>query len=280
LFPSRNSLRAGRVLGLALLGGVLGREAGAGAARFEVSGRTSAPDAFTLEVVVFLKNAGDVAASPLDVEGEVFEERSRMRLDKGVGPGESDHVVLSFPLAAARPGQAALILLIEWPVGPANGNAAVPALASQRAYLMLNLGPPVEPAVKLVVPDLSLETLGVVKVGLESADGAAHKVLLRAHPPRGLNVFGPPVEAEVPARGRAEASLQLLRAGAPRGSQQGILVEAQSLGGSEERSAVTTSVVTIAGDPALLPRLRPFLWGAASLLVASSVYLAARGRKA
>ncbi len=250
-------------------------------ARFEVTGQTRTPDAATLEVVVFLKNAGDAAATSLDVEGEMFEERSRMRLDRGVAAGQSEHVVLSFPLAAARPGQAALILLIEWPVGPPAGNAAVPTMASQRAYLLLNLGPaPVEPAVRLSVPDLTLETLGTLKVGLESTDGSPHRVLLRVHPPRGLNAFGPQVEADVPASGRAEASLQLLRAGAPRASRQGILVEAQALDGQLERATVATSVVTIAPDPALLPKLRPGLWALAAALIGASIYLALQGRRA
>jgi hypothetical protein len=257
----------------------LSREAVAEMARFEVTGSTSTRDA-NLEVVVFLKNAGDAAAAPVEVEGEMFEERSRMRLDRGVAPGESDHVILSFPLAAARPGQAALILLIEWPVGPPAGNAAVPAKASQRAYLVLSLGSGASPAVRLSVPDLTLETLGTLKVGLESADGAPHRILLRVHPPRGLNVFGPPVETDVPASGRAFASLQLLRAGAPRASRQGILVEAQAVGDSVERTTIVTSVVTVGPDPALLPKLRPGLWVLAALLVGASAYMALLARRA
>jgi hypothetical protein len=245
-------------------------------ARFEVTGRTSSPDAATLEVVVVLKNAGDAAAQPLVVEGELLEERRRMRLDRGVAPGESDHVVLKFPLAGARPGLHALILLIEWPVGPPSGNAAAPALASQRAYLLLTLGQAAAAAVKLTVSDLLLETRGAVETSLESADGNAHRVEVRVHPPRGLNVFGPSAVVDVPARGRVAASVDLLRAGAPRLSRQGILVEAQALDGPEERSAVATSVVTIAPDPALLPRLRPVLWGVCAILLGASVYVALR----
>ncbi|HEY5907164.1 MAG TPA: hypothetical protein VIZ31_03925, partial [Vicinamibacteria bacterium] len=119
-----------------------------------------------------------------------------------------------------------------------------------------------------------------LKVGLESTDGSPHRVLLRVHPPRGLNAFGPQVEADVPASGRAEASLQLLRAGAPRASRQGILVEAQALGGTVERATVVTSVVTIGPDPALLPKLRPGLWALAAALIGASIYLALQGRRA
>lgn len=247
-------------------------------ARFEVTGRTSSPDAATLEVVVFLKNAGDAAALPIDVEGELLEERRRMRLDRGVAPGESDHLVLQFPLAGARPGLHALILLIEWPVGPPSGNASTPALASQRAYLLLTLGQAAEAAVRMRVPEVVLETRGTVQAQLESNDGSAHQVEVRVHPPRGLNVFGPPARVEVPAQGRVTASLDLLRAGAPRLSRQGILIEAQARDGPLERAAVATSVVTIAPDPALLPRLRPALWGVCALLLGASVYVALRSR--
>lgn len=294
LFPSRSSHPRGGVIlpfrqDLLLLGAVplalavvvaAARPATAAMARFEVTGRTSSPDAVTLEVVVFLKNAGDAAALPLDVEGELLEERRRMRLDRGIGPGESDHVVLQFPLAGARPGLHALILLIEWPVGPPDGNASTPSMASQRAYLLLTLGQAAEAAVRLSVPELVLETRGTVQAVLESTDGSAHQVEVRVHPPRGLNVFGPPAIVSVPATGRVTASLDLLRAGAPRLSRQGILVEALTLDGLFERAAVATSVVAIAPDPALLPKLRPVLWGVCALLLGSSVYVALRKRRA
>ena len=249
-------------------------------ARFEVSGRTSSPDAGTLEVSVFLKNAGDAAAQPLDVEGELLEERRRMRLDRGVAKGESDHVVLQFPLVGARPGLHALILRLEWPVGLPGGNPSTPALASQRAYLLLTLGQAADAAVKLSVPDLLLETRGTVEAFLESADGSPHQVEVRVHPPRGLNVFGPSAVVDVPANGRVTASVDLLRAGAPRASRQGILIEALARDGPYERTAVATSVVTIAPDPARLPALRPVLWGICALLLGASVYVAFRNRGA
>jgi hypothetical protein len=245
-------------------------------ARFEVTGQTSSPDPATLEVSVFLKNAGDAAAPPLDVEGELLEERRRTRLD-GRRPAKRRVVR---PLAGARPGLHALILRIEWPVGPPSGNASTPALASQRAYLLLTLGQAADPAVKLTVPDVLVETRGTVEVELESADGSAHPVEVRVHPPRGLNVFGPPALALVPASGRVTASVDLLRAGAPRLSRQGILIEALARDGPHERTTVATSVVTIAPDPARLPMLRPVLWGVCALLLGASVYVAFRSRGA
>jgi hypothetical protein len=249
-------------------------------ARFEVTGRTSSPDAATLEVVVVLKNAGDAVAQPLDVEGELLDERRRARLPQGVAPGASEEVALLFPLAGARPGLHALILRLEWPAGPPSGNASTPALASQRAYLLLTLGQAAEAAVKLTVPELVLETRGTVEASLESADGSAHDVEVRVHPPRGLNVFGSSAVIAVPAQGRVKASVELLRAGAPRLSRQGILVEALTRDGPFERTAVAAGVVTIAPDPAWLPRIRPVLWAVCALLLGASVYVALRKRPA
>lgn len=268
--------RGRSVLAACALALLLPRPAAAATARFEVSGTTRTVDPALLEVVVHLKNAGDAAAQPLQVEGELFEEHSRMRLDRGIRPGETDHVVLQFPLVGARPGRHALVLLAEWPGPGPQDNAALPAMASQRLFLLLNLGAAAEPAVRLLAPELTLETEGRLEVGLESADGAAHRVLLRAHPPRGLNAFGPPIEVAVPAQGRTVAELALLRAGAPRGSRQGVLVHAQALDGERERAEVAATVVQIAPDPALLPKLRPALWTMSALLIAASLWLALR----
>jgi hypothetical protein len=129
------------------------------------------------------------------------------------------------------------------------------------------------------VPDLRLETRGTLEVGLESADGAAHRVAVRVYTPRGLNVFGPPVEVDVPASGRSTARVDLLRAGAPRDSRQGILVVATALDGPQERTTVTTGVVAILRYEPLLTRLRPLLWLVAAALLGTAVFVEVRHRR-
>jgi hypothetical protein len=115
--------------------------------------------------------------------------------------------------------------------------------------------------------------MGSLPVGLESTDGAAHRVAVRVLPPRGLNVLGGPlVDLDVPGSGRVTAPVSLLRAGAPRESRQGILIVASAADGPLERTAVATGVVTIARDPALLPRLRPALWLLAAALLGAAAW--------
>ena len=48
-------------------------------------------------------------------------------------------------------------------------------------------------------------------VGLESADGAPHRVRLRVLTPRGLNPLGAARRVDVPAQGRIDAGVALLR---------------------------------------------------------------------
>jgi hypothetical protein len=96
-------------------------------------------------------------------------------------------------------------------------------------------------------------------------------------------VFVPAPEVAVPARGRAVARTRLLRAGAPRESQQGIVVVARSLDGPSERTAVATGLVTLSGEPGLLPGvrwLRPVLWALCAGLLAAAAFLEWRGRRA
>ena len=209
--------------------------------------------------MVRLRNAGDAPALPLTVEGELLGERRVARLEQGVAAGQSGEVRLAFPADLPRPGLHALTLLLEWPLGPPAVPGAIPPTASQRAYLLLSLGATAEPAVKLEPEELLLETRDRLRVDLESADGAPHRVRVRVLTPRGLNVDGEALEAEVPAKGRASVEATLLRAGAPRGSRQGILVVATAADGALERTSVATGIVRIAPDPARLPRLRPLM---------------------
>lgn len=231
--------------------------------------------------MVVLRNAGDDKAAPLAVLAELMGRTREARLESGVEGGAEATVALRFPFEVPRPGLHAIVLLLEWPVGPAPASGGEPPLASQRAYLLLTLGVAAEPAVRLMVPELSLETMGALPVGLESADGAAHRVAVRVLTPRGLNVLGvSSVEVDVPASGRVDASFSLLRAGAPRESRQGILIVASAADGPLERTAVATGVVKIARDPALLPRLRPALWILAALLLAAAAWAELRRPRA
>jgi hypothetical protein len=241
----------------------------AATARFEVSGSASAADDETLQVSVALTNVGD----------ELADFRREVRLEAGVDKGRTEQVVLHFPLEVPRPGLHAVTLLLEWPVGPPPAGSTLPPTASQRAFLLLTLGASPPPAVTATARGLRLETRGTLEVGLESADGQAHRVAVRVFPPRGLNVFGPPTEVDVPASGRAVAHVDLLRAGAPRDSSQGILVVASAIDGPLERTTVITSVVGIARDDTLIPRLRPFLWGLAAALLAAAGWVELRHRR-
>jgi hypothetical protein len=254
-----------------LLSGVLSlaspRESPAIAQFAEVTGRVEAGAEGTLLVVLQLKNVGDAKAVPLTVEGELLEQRAEAQIEAGVAAGESGEARLRFALEEAPPGLHALTLLLEYPTSPASAAGSSPPMASQRAYLLLTLGASAEPAVKLTAPELTLETRDALPVGLESTDGAPHRVRLRVLAPRGLNVEEPWVEVEVPARGQVTAPIELLRAGAARGSLEGILIVAATTGEELTRTTVATGVVRIAPDSALLPRLRPILWALAVLLI-------------
>jgi len=236
-----------------------------------------------LEVEVVLENKGDEPASPLTVVGDLLGETREAQLEAGVAANARGEARLRFPLGSPRPGLHALDLLIEWPVGPPASGGTAPPVASQRAYLLVTLGVPAEPAVRVSLAPLTLETDGTLLVGLESADGLPHEVEIRVLTPRGLNVFVPAPRVAVPAQGHASARTRLLRAGAPRESQQGIVVVARALDGPEERTAVATGLVTLSGEPGLLPGvrgLRPALWFLAAGLLAYAFLVEIRGRRA
>jgi len=150
------------------------------------------------------------------------------------------------------------------------------ALTMGSAYLLLALGAQPGPPVRLSVPSTRLIHQAVVAVGLESADGAPHRVRLRALTPRGLNALEPEQPVEVPATGRVEAPLRVLRAGAPAGSRAGIVLLAGEVDGPLERTAVATADVEVAADRPWLPRLRAPLLALALALLASAVLIELR----
>jgi hypothetical protein len=152
-----------------------------------------------LEVRVVVANRGDRAAAPLDVVGELLGERSEARLAGGVAPGGEGAVLLSFAPASPRPGTHALTLLLEHPVEGTPDGAGNPPVASQRAWLLVALGASPPPPVRLEADPLRLDVRGELAVRVESADGEAHRVRLRALTARGLRAEGAGAELVVPA---------------------------------------------------------------------------------
>ena len=241
-----------------------------GGARLDVVGAVDSSQG-TLDVRVDLTNHGDEKAAPLSVEGELFGRRDSVRLEKGIGPGETRSVLLRFPLDFPRPGRHALALLIEY-------TQAAAVAVSQRAYLLLALGADPAPAVRLSVGDAFLESMGALAVRLESADGGTHSVRLRVLTPKTLRADVPDRDVGVPARGTVSAPVRIFRGTAPWGTEQGVVVVAGASDGPEERTAVATAVVHVLPDPAWLPRLRLPLFALAVALLAGAVGAEVRRR--
>ena len=234
-----------------------------------------------LEVRIVVRNPGVDATGPLDVIGELGTERREARVAGGVPPGGAASVLLAFDSLPARPGVHALLLLLEHPVEGTPDAAGNPPVRSQRAYVLLALGARPAPAVRLETDPSSIDVQGTLDVRLRSADGAAHRMELRAVPARGLRFEGEPVEVSVPADGVVDARLPIVRAGAARGSRNGVLVVAESPEGPLARTTVAAAAVDVAPDPAWMPRLRlPLLALGAVLLVlaAAAEVRARRGR--
>lgn len=246
----------------------------AGEVKFEVGGAVESADE-TLDVRVDVINQGDVAATTLDVRGELGDEIDLVPMPNGV-PAHATRSVL-FRFARVPPaGVHVLGLRLDYTEAAAPGRTA--ATTSQRAYLLLSLGAPPAAALRIIPGEATIETRGMVPVRLESADGAPHRARVRVLTPRGLNA-DEPVEVDVPATGSATAAIAVLRGGVPRPSRQGILVVAEVLGGNLAGASVAASVVQVAPDPALLPKLRWPLVGLVAALLLASAVLEARSRR-
>lgn len=219
----------------------------------------------TFEVRVEIRNHGDTNVASLEVEGELLGTYDMARIEGGVGPRASAACTLRFPALVPRPGLYALPLDLRF----TDQGFSV----SQRGYLLMALGSQPAPAVRVVASPARLSTYGRVKLFLESADGAAHRVRLRVFAPRGLNPQPPSQELAVPAAGPVTAEVGLLRGVTLKGREQGVLVVAAALDGDEERTTVASTSVEVVPDRPWLPRLRWFLlWLALSLLVGSVGY--------
>jgi hypothetical protein len=244
-----------------------------GEQRLDVSGAIveAAP---RIAVRVTLTNRGDKeAAGPIDVQGELFGEQRSGRLASRLEPGASGDVALEFDGTPPKPGLYALTLLVEHPLDGAPDAAGNPPMASERAWLLLALGANPAPAVRMRAEAMALDVRGSLAVRLESADGEAARVRLRALTARGLRTEGGPIEVDVPARGEARALVPLVRAGAPRGTRQALLLVAETADAPLARTSVAVANVDVSADPSLFPRLRTALLGLGLVLVAvATVY--------
>jgi hypothetical protein len=209
-----------------------------------------------LEVRVVVTNRSDLPTGALDVTGEMLGERREARVTAGVPAAGSAAVVLEFDASPKRPGLHALTILLEHPVEGPPDAAGNPPVASERAGLLLALGARPVPAVRLELDPAPIDVRGGLRVQVWSADGAPHRVSLRGLAARGLRFEGPPVEVRVPASSSVQASLPLVRTGAPRGTKAGVLVLAETPDGPLSRTAVAAASVEIAPDPSVLPRVR------------------------
>jgi hypothetical protein len=236
-------------------------------AALDVAGAVAATSP-RLAVRVTLTNRGDRPAGPIDVRGELFGEPQAARLAGTLAPHGSGSVTLEFATPAPKPGLHALTLLVEHPLEGAPDGAGNPAMASQRAFLLLALGASPGPAVRMRADPLRLDVRGSLAVHLESADGEARRVRLRALTARGIRSEGGPIDVDVPAKGELRTVLPVARAGAARGTEHALLLVAETPDLEVSRTAVAAANVVVAADPSWLPRLRTPLLGLGITLLA------------
>jgi hypothetical protein len=263
---------AHRLTALALVVGLLAAATSPADAVLDVSGSVVAASG-PLEVRVVLRNRGDRRAGPIDVVGELSGERRQALVPGGLEPGSEGAVTLGFLQPPSQPGLHALTLLLEHPLPGTPDAAGNPPMASQRAWLLLALGARPAEAVRIEASPLRLDVRGSLAVRLASQDGAGHGVRLRALTARGLRPDQAPLDVAVPPRGEVTVRVPIVRAGAPRGSRQALLLVAETPEEPLARTAVATATVEVLPDPALLPGLRrPLLWGGLALLLLALGY--------
>lgn len=226
---------------------------------------------------VGLKNAGDTPAAAVRLEGELLDHVETGKLDAAIAPGEAGSVALRFPLDEATPGVHAVALRLEYQSARVPGAAERTLL--QPAYVLVALGEHAPPAVRIDAPAARMDSVGRWTLGLESLDGAAHRVRLRAVLPRNLRAAPADSVVEVPARGRAEKELLLFRVDAPWESEQGAVVLAATEGEAATRTSAATALVRVGPDPALVPRLRTPLAVVMLLLLVAAAFFEVRRRR-
>lgn len=123
--------------------------------------------------------------------------------------------------------------------------------------------------VNVHVTDLRLAHAGELRVELRSADGRAHRAELRASAAAGsLRVL--PAAIDVPAAGVTRVALRVFRGDATWDSRHEIDVVALAADDGTPLG-LGSAVVDVASDPALVPRLRPWLTAAGLLLLLAAV---------
>lgn len=232
-----------------------------------VTGSVAPEEGAELVVLVSVSNQGRDAASSVVVWGEIGESFDRTTVDR-IPAGGVGQARLRLGPPPSRPGVHLIALRLDYVAGGSGAGAGT--ANSQRAYLLLAFGASPAEAVRLRVPEASLDTSGSLVAEVQSADGAPHRVRLRALAPRGLNA-NHTVDLSVPATGWATARLPLLRGSVPRPSRHGVVVAATTLDGGAQSVAVATSVVHVGPDPARLPRWRAPLLALALVLLAAAV---------
>jgi hypothetical protein len=225
----------------------------------------------TVDVDVVLTNSGDTAGGTVVVTGELGESQDTGKLEAALAPGKSATVPLQFPRGLLTPGLHAVDLLLEYTDVVPGGTTPV----TQRAFLLVGTAQPER--VRLRVPDLSLDTFADLRVEVQSADGAPHRVRVHVSVPHGLQAPDPPAMVALPASGAVEVPIRLLRSGAPRPTRLGVVALAETDEHGLAGASVATGVVSVEPDPAVLPRLRRplaviagVLLGAAALIEALS----------
>jgi hypothetical protein len=240
--------------------------------RLSVGGHVDS--AAPLLVVVDLHNTGDEAALSVEVEGELRGEIDRAKRRDPIPAGARVPLALSFPRTQAPPGVHALGLTVSY--ADAAGRQRV-----QPAWLLLSLGATsaASPRITLEVRETSIGTSAEVPIHLTSTDEAARRVRVRLLPGRGLQAPDPPAEVEVAARGSAVAHVRVLRSGAQRPSTVGVVALAEWDAGGQAAANAAAGSMQVEPDPAVVPRLRPYLVAAGAALLVLAAWKEFRRRQ-
>lgn len=238
-----------------------------------VSGTVAASPG-SIEVTARIANPGSTIKGPLTVRGELLGQEDAALLERGIPAGETAEAPLEFSADIPRPGIHLLFLRIESPERAPDGGPRTTEV--ETAYLLLSLGAGVTPAVRLAADPVRLVDSGRLRVRIESADGAPHRVKLRALGPATL-LFEPPGEpVAVPAGGAITATVRVLRGRSAWGARQKALVVASPLDGPLERTEVLAVPIEIGSDPAVLPRIRVPLAAAGVALILTALAIESR----
>jgi hypothetical protein len=226
-----------------------------------------------VQVRVDLANLGNEPAHGVTIEAELLGHRQFSKLEEDLPGQMGGNATFAFDVGALAPGVYTLALHVQYARSSAAGDTA-----SQRGYLLLALGASPRPAVRLIVPEVRLDTLAPIPIRVESADVRPHRIRLRMLAPRGLQPFGPEPEVSVPPFGSVIGEMKVLRGGAPRPSVQGLVLLAETIGEEPANASAATATVQVEADPARMPRARWWLLALAVLLLAAAGYAEYRQR--